>query len=243
LTFYRTKYIPPKFNAKNFSCPFCKVLSQQEWTQPNIGYDLGRDYINTIINNKLLHYSTCRNCSRKILWLEEILDLKNEIGTGIGKIIYPPDVIGLPPPNDDLDTEIQDLYKEAASIVIYSPRGACALLRVCLEKFLEQLDKILDYKLDGDINNKIAILVTNGLSPTIQKAMDSVRFFGNESVHSGVLTFDGKDTEDNARKMFGLLNDITYELITRPQEIADIYEEKIPETKKEAIEKRKPKKK
>ena len=73
-------------------------------------------------------------------------------------MVYP-DGMALPPPNSDLDTDIQEDYREAASIVNRSPRAATALLRLCVQKLCKQLGQ------DGKkkINDNIAALVKAGL--------------------------------------------------------------------------------
>jgi len=69
------------------------------------------------------------------------------------KLIFPVSTQA-PPPNVDLPTDLLVDYKEASSIVGYSPRGAAALLRLCLQK----LCKIIGES-GKDINQDISSLV------------------------------------------------------------------------------------
>lgn len=88
-----------------------------------------------------------------------------------------PDMEGIPYPNDDLSDEIKGDYAEARSILIRSPRGAADLLRLALQKLCKSLGES-----GKDINADIANLVKKGLRQSIQKALDTVRVIGNESV-------------------------------------------------------------
>lgn len=141
-----------------------------------------------------------------------------------------PDFAGVDPPNDDLSEAIKEDYNEAASILQKSPRGAAALLRLAVQKLCMQLGE------EGkDINKDIANLVKKGLSATIQQALDALRVIGNESVHPGQI--DLRDDPATAQALFRLLNKIAETMISEPKQIQEIYD-KIPESKKKAIESR-----
>jgi hypothetical protein len=86
-----------------------------------------------------------------------------------------------------------------------------------------------------DINDDIANLVKKGLAPLVQKALDSVRVIGNEAVHPGKL--DLKDDRDTATRLFKLVNIIAEQMISNPKHVDELYA-KLPEAKREAIEKR-----
>lgn len=144
-------------------------------------------------------------------------------------MIYP-DYAGIESPNVDLNEDIVDDYKEAASILQKSPRGAAALLRLAVQKLCKQLGQP-----GKDINTDIGELVKEGLSPTIQQALDALRVIGNESVHPGQI--DLRDDPATAHALFRLLNKIAETMITEPKQIQEIYD-KIPESKKKAIENR-----
>ena len=84
-----------------------------------------------------------------------------------------PSLGGVEQPNSDLDEDIRADYLEAAAVLQQSPRAAAALLRLCVQKLCKQLG------LPGkNINDDIAALVTRGLNPEIQKALDIVRVIG-----------------------------------------------------------------
>jgi hypothetical protein len=67
----------------------------------------------------------------------------------------------------------------------------------------------------------IAALVQKGLLPGVQEALDSLRVIGNDAVHPGQI--DLRDDIDTATSLFGLLNYIVEQMITRPKELQTIY--------------------
>ena len=148
----------------------------------------------------------------------------------LSSIVYPKQ-ISIEPPNQDFNEDITKLYNEAVNIVTDSPKGAAAILRLALQKLLKQIGK------DGkNINDDIKELVSEGLSPKIQKSLDLLRVVGNNAVHPGHISFD--DDSDIALKLFKVLNIIADEMITRPKEVEDLYDDIIPEDTKKHIENR-----
>ena len=135
-----------------------------------------------------------------------------------------------PLPNNDLPEDIKKDFEEARSIVNSSPRGAAALLRLCIQKLCKDLGEKGE-----NINDDISNLVKKGLPIKIQKSLDIVRVIGNNSVHPGVI--DIKDDQETANKLFHLINLIVDVMISQPKEIDKIYDD-LPEKDKEAINKR-----
>ena len=119
---------------------------------------------------------------------------------------------------------------EAKAIVNKSPRGAAALLRLCIQKLCEQLGEK-----GKNINDDIANLVKIGLPVKIQQALDVVRVIGNNAVHPGQI--DLRDDQDTAMKLFELINVIAEVMITQPKEVERLYQS-LPQTAREAIQKR-----
>lgn len=171
-------------------------------------------YIYNDANNLFL--SQCYNCRRVSVWVHDSL-------------VFPPEKAGVQP-NSDLPEDIIHDFEEARSILNQSPRGAAALLRLCIQKLCIFLGEEGKY-LDTDIAN----LVSKGLNPLVQKSLDIVRVIGNEAVHPGVL--DLKDDRDTALKLFELVNVIADQMITHPKNVEEMYK-KIPPNKREAIDKR-----
>jgi len=163
-----------------------------------------------------IQLTLCTSCKRYSLWHE-------------GKMLYP-DALDVAPPCPHLDKGIQADYLEAASILAKSPRGAAALLRLCLQKLCQQVGETGE-----NINDDISSLVAKGLPPQIQQALDIVRVVGNNAVHPGQI--DLKDDAETASRLFELINLIAQVMITQPKDVEALYS-KLPEKQREAIEKR-----
>lgn len=134
------------------------------------------------------------------------------------------------PMHHDLPEDCQSDYEEARDIVGRSPRGAVALLRLCLEKLLKHLGQ------EGkSINDAIKALVADGLSPLVQQALDICRVVGNNAVHPGEL--DIKDTPEIAHQLFMMINYIVEDRITRPKEVQALFDQ-LPQGAVAAIAKR-----
>jgi len=240
----------PKYRESKFQCPHCKTFATQEWFNANeagitamqiidhlyLNYRsnisvTAQEYImrflSSVDNNfqdRLYHFvpkkfsvATCASCEEFTLWVNE-------------EIIYPKKTT-VPPPNEDLNEDIKTLYIEASSILIDSPKGATALLRLALQMLLKQIGK------DGKkINDDIKELVSEGLSPTIQQALDLLRVIGNNAVHPGQINLD--DNAEIAQKLFSILNFIADELITKPKELEKLYADLIPLDTQEHIKQR-----
>ncbi len=200
---------PPAFQKTAFNCPHCGAFAQQTWH--DFTY-IGRGFQ----SSPAVKLAFCKHCHRYSIWCE-------------GKMVFP-DTPGIQPPNPDLSQEIQDDYMEASSILNKSPRGAAALLRLCIQQLCQQLGKP-----GKNLNSDIAALVKEGLPPTTQKALDIVRVIGNNAVHPGEM--DIKDDKETAGKLFKLVNLIAQVMITQPKGIAQLYKA-LPKAQKKTIEDR-----
>jgi hypothetical protein len=121
-------------------------------------------------------------------------------------------------------------YMEARDIFARSPRAAAALLRLCIQKLLASLGEK-----GKNINEDIASLVAKGLPVTVQRALDYCRVIGNNAVHPGEINLN--DTPEIAQHLFGMVNFIVEDRITRPREIDQLYAN-IPDASRKAIEER-----
>lgn len=162
------------------------------------------------------NFSKCSHCNNSAIWVKKELN-------------YPNQTIA-PPPHEDMPPELLDDYLEATAIINKSPRGAAALIRLALQKLMVVLGES-----GKDINKDIGSLVQKGLHPNVQQALDIVRVIGNESVHPGTL--DLKDDIETALQLFGLINFIVEDRITRPKTIQDLINT-LPEGKLKGIENR-----
>jgi hypothetical protein len=199
-------FTAPTFEGSAFNCPLCNAYAEQRWSLARPDWGSGTD----------CHFSRCTHCGGESIWKDR-------------KMLYP-DSSPAPLPNPDLPEDVKTDYEEARSIISRSPRGACALLRLCIQKlcgFLGESGK--------DINGDIAALVQKGLNPKIQKSLDIVRVIGNEAVHPGEL--DLRDQPATATQLCSLLNVIADAMITQPKSIEALYAG-LPESKLQQIEQR-----
>jgi Domain of unknown function (DUF4145) len=163
-----------------------------------------------------LNISECYNCGKQAVWVHTAL-------------LHPFARLG-PSPNSDLPADIQADFEEARAVVNVSPRGAAALLRLCVQKLCAHLGES-----GKNIDADIASLVKKGLNPVIQQSLDIVRVVGNEAVHPGTL--DLRDDQASAIQLLQLLNAICEQMITHPKSVQEMYG-KLPEAKRKAIEAR-----
>jgi len=142
----------------------------------------------------------------------------------------------LPEPNEELNKDTKKIYNEAAAIFKLSPRASSALLRLCLEELLIQIE------ITGNtLNERIGNLIDKGVDIHIRKACDLVRVHGNDAIHPREINM--KDDDKIARRLFWLINKIANVEITEKKEIHKLFDETIPEKIKKSIMKRDQKKK
>lgn len=212
----KTKYTAPDKNKKAFTCPHCNTLSlmrSEQYSHPN---DRFRTPDGLLSSHSVLYIAKCESCGKKIIWIDD-------------DYIYP-DIIA-EEPNPDMPEKVIQLYNEAGVIYNKSPRAACALLRLAIDRLCNELGET-----DRDINKNIAALVRKGLPETVQKALDVVRVIGNKAVHPGQIAFD-VDDKGTASMLMRLLNMITERMITEPKEINSLYEG-LPDSVRDAINRR-----
>lgn len=209
-------YIEPKKELIRYTCPHCNTISQVEKATHHFQsdlYDTGRGVM-SIRNQLTIH--KCQCCGKKIIW--------------IGNDYAYPDIVA-EEANPDMPESVKQLYEEAGLIYNKSPRAACALLRLAIDRLCNELGEN-----DRDINKNIGALVKKGLPQSIQQALDVVRVVGNKAVHPGQIAFD-VDDKGTATMLMRLLNIIVERMITEPKEINTLYQG-LPESVKESIEKR-----
>lgn len=207
----KDKFEEPELNKDAFTCPSCGAFAAMAWH-------------NLSTNNGwvALKLAYCHRCKQHSVWLD------GSEGYPV-KMLYP-ESLTAPLPNEDLPEECIKDYMEAREIANSSPRGAAALLRLCIQK--------LAIHLGGDgknINDDIGKLVKNGLPQRVQQALDVVRVVGNNSVHPGEMTVD--DQPETVHALFGLINLIVDNQITQPKQVGALFD-RLPEGARNAVEKR-----
>ncbi|PXV67346.1 uncharacterized protein DUF4145 [Dysgonomonas alginatilytica] len=214
------KSIEPKKNLLVFTCPHCKTVSTHEWGEYKYQEDVnlslgGLDFFSKQEHKKVeisnLFFSRCATCYQKTVWIND-------------KMVYPN--IAAPEPNSEMPQSVLELYKEAESIYINSPRGAAALLRLSIQILCKDLGES-----GKNINNDIANLVKKGLPEIVQQSLDIVRVTGNDAVHPGLIDTDNQET---VTKLFELINIIIEYMIALPKKVSGLYSS-LPSDKVQAI--------
>jgi len=200
---------------RSLTCPWCGVFTRQRASELCI-VSFGNSQTAKLEDRRIL-FLDCDACKKRVLYADD-------------HIIYPEPPANVPPPNPDLHEDIKKDYLEAAVILSKSPRGAAALLRLCLMNLMTQL------QLSGDLNADIRELVRKGLDARVQQACDLVRVIGNSAVHPGKI--DLRDNAETAHKLFSLVNFIADQTITQPKHRESLFDELVPKTVKDQIRKR-----
>ena len=211
------KYIEPATDKKSFTCPHCGVVSLMHFHCISyIDRDLLGFHERKHGGNSWVQVATCHNCCKHIIWVDNIYAY--------------PDIVA-EEANSDMPEGVKQLYNEAGLIYNKSPRAACALLRLAIDRLCNELGET-----DRDINKNIGELVKKGLPASVQQALDVVRVVGNKAVHPGQIAFDVDDV-GTATMLMRLLNIIVSRMISEPKEIAGLYDQ-LPESVKQSITKR-----
>ena len=203
-------YTAPKYGEKRFNCPNCTAFADQHWSPASFRNEAGGT------EGIPFTMSRCASCKKFSVWYQE-------------QMVHPR-IVSAPLPNSDMPPDIKTDFDEAREISGLSSRGACALLRLCVEKLCIHLGET-----SGDLNAKIGNLVTKGLRPEIQQSLDAVRVIGNDAVHPGELNI--KDDPKTANSLFALVNLIVQTMITDPKIAKEVYD-KISQEKKDNIDNR-----
>lgn len=221
------KYIAPGYLMDAFTCPNCSTLSKHDWHGENVnetyGTFGGRHNLSSGEKVHTLYICKCQCCEYVSFWYKE-------------KLIWPLSS-NIPAPIQEMPEDIKKLYNEARSIINNSPKGACAILRLALQRMCNRL---VDKEENSNLDAAIGELVNRGLSQKIQKMMDYIRIVGNEAVHPGTINVD--DNIEIAIAMFDLMNLIIEKMIIEPKQIDDLYSI-LPEEKLNGISNRQRKKK
>lgn len=210
------QYIAPQKDLRRYTCPHCGTVSQVKIEQHHFQDDChstGHGGV-SIANRLTIH--RCVTCGKKIIWNDD-------------EYIYP-DIVPAEP-NSDMPESVKQLYKEAGLIASKSPRAACALLRLAVERLCMELGVN-----EKNIDANIAELVKKGLSVEVQRALDVLRVVGNKAVHPGQIAFN-VDDKVTADALMELINIITDRMISEPKKIEAMYSA-LPQSALDAIQRR-----
>ncbi|WP_284165818.1 DUF4145 domain-containing protein [Frigidibacter sp. SD6-1] len=254
------KFVPPSVKETAFNCPHCGVLASQYWHSLHADPRGRNGLPEVIDDDKLKELASGpfkdeKEREQKLRFIERLrtarpfltpfqvrrdYDLKNawcsrchncdEVSLWITDQMIYPQIGDAPLANPDMPPDIRNDYDEASNILGQSPRGAAALIRLCIQKLCKHLGQP-----GKSINDDIKELVAGGLDPRIQKALDVVRVVGNHAVHPGQIEL--KDDRATAESLFRLLNLIVEKMISEPKHVDEVYAA-LPEEARKAIEKR-----
>ena len=215
------KFVAPQFGKTAFHCPHCGVYADQCWSLFGASGHLGTGLCNVksfrTYDFDDFAVSCCGHCGEICIWCDE-------------KLIFPKAMV-VELPNEDLPEDIKKDYLEAANILQDSPRGATALLRLCIQKLCKELGEK-----GKNLNDDIRKLVEKGLPADIAKAMDLLRVTGDNAVHPGEI--DLNDNPEIAFRLFRLVNFVADEMITKPRQLSTFYDDVMPQNAKDAIARR-----
>lgn len=209
-----SSYIAPQKDINRYTCPHCGTISM--FSADRTWFAVGLSHIDKKEKTKILTIHRCLNCGDKVVWKDDEYIYPDKLNVG---------------PNPDMPESVRALFDEAALIAIKSPRAACALLRLAVERLCVELG--VD---EGSIDKNIAKLVERGLSVEIQQALDVVRVVGNKAVHPGQISMDVEDVS-TAKTLMTLLNIITERMISEPLKIQGCFDT-LPQNVKDAIGRR-----
>jgi hypothetical protein len=203
-----SEYIEPQLGTESFSCSHCNTVAHQDWyslflkpenaaevrvlTPEGVTVstlrqgDAQRDnikeidqFVERLKKNELtyeyqkhphplkvkmanLHISNCHSCNGFSLWVG-------------GLLVFPTRI-------DKTPELVEEDLEEAAAILNKFPRGATALMRVCIQKLVPLLED------NGkELNQRVSSLVRKGLEMEIQQAMDVLQVLRSDSTQLNPL--------------------------------------------------------
>lgn len=191
----------PSPRAKTLVCPYCGTRVGVSWWPTN-----PLPFIKTMAPP--LEWATCLGCAGLFISLDQTL-------------IYPSGLLG-PVPSADMPELVRTEYNEARKVGAASPRAAAALLRLAIQKLVDELQPGKE-----NLDLKIGLLVQDGrIRQRLADMLDVVRVTGNYAVHPGLI--DLNDEPERVITLFKLVNAIMEQTITLDQ-IGDEAHASLPE--------------
>lgn len=132
-----------------------------------------------------------------------------------GEMVWPdlPSVL----PSPYLPEEVREAYDEAQAVIGKSPRCACAMLRLALDR--------LAIHLGAAENQPLAKKIESLQIPEPYRPLaEACRIVGNDAVHEGALDYRSDDTYELARTLSRFVNFLSDLLIGAPAQAKEIIE-------------------
>lgn len=186
-------YGMPEYKKDAFNCPQCGVFAHQKWSYIYADELCKSSLIFTLLQRKGkfniqdTKICVCQRCLEHSLWIKT-------------KMVYPISS-SAPLPTSLMPEDVRAEFEEARRVLETSPRSACALLRLSIQKLMPHIGGS-----GKNINDDIKNLVNSGIPEDIQQSLDCVRVIGNESVHPGTMNL--RDNLEMAQDLFHLVNRI-----------------------------------
>jgi hypothetical protein len=211
--------VEPKLGAESFCCPYCNTVAHQDWCSLFLKPEKCADVVVLTLEAALLlnseegdkneseqlaerlrdnvvtyeyqkhprnlrvklvnvHVSTCYNCKGFALWVRD-------------QLAFPIRAEGVP-----------EDFEEAAAVLNKSPRGATALMRLCIQNTMKLLKEQ-----GSTFDENTSSLVRKGLEVEIQQTMDVLQVLRKNPLQSesGGLEID---EEADTKKVLTSLKEI-----------------------------------
>lgn len=235
----------------SFSCAYCGVFAHQTKLSLKVATTNGQDFEPLELSDEADAYKTdrwgltaanvdntqawepystssawwgalCAACRRLSVWRED-------------ECLYPRVTVGVAPAHPEMPEAARSLYEEAAAVLPVSRRAAAALARASMEALLKEVDGAQGRK---NLQERLGALHSK-VSPDLWQILTALRVVGNDALHGDndelVTLYLKEEASGVVRALFGSINEIVQELITRPRERAELYA-LIPDGKREAAE-------
>ncbi|WP_419865073.1 DUF4145 domain-containing protein [Candidatus Poriferisodalis sp.] len=133
-------------------------------------------------------------------------------------------------PDQGLNGEEVDLYREAAAVAGLSPRSACALLRLLLESLLKRHLADAGHSINNKTLFKLIELAEQelDLSSLLKSGLSAIRVQGNEASHD-IYGISAETADANVKWLFVAIDQLIDDLYVKPQVWAELEQRPNPE--------------
>ena len=221
----------PRLHSERFICPRCNSFAAQTWHDlsypaknerggtswnPARDIEIGAKEVEGVDETYVdtwWRMSECASCTHRSVW-------------HAGNLTYPVQSPA-PLPSEDMPPAVRELYEEASAVAAVSKRAGAALARATLERLLKALDR--DAPKKSRLDDYIARVIPN-VNVATGKLLTLIRHVGNKSLHVEEIPDDAIVlllNDDDAQLLgviFQTINDVVDELITRPKQVALLYD-------------------